>query len=64
MASDFAIGQFRYLERLLLVHGRWCYRRIALMISYFFYKNVTFGLTLFLFSRYAYFSVQPIYDDW
>ncbi|KAL0663146.1 hypothetical protein Bca4012_099983 [Brassica carinata] len=27
---DFAIVQFRYLERLLLVHGHWCYRRIAI----------------------------------
>lgn len=32
MAADFAIGQFRFLERLLLVHGRWCYRRISLMV--------------------------------
>lgn len=23
MASDYAIGQFRFLERLLLIHGRW-----------------------------------------
>uniref|UniRef100_A0A251RPK0 Putative P-type ATPase, HAD-like domain protein n=1 Tax=Helianthus annuus TaxID=4232 RepID=A0A251RPK0_HELAN len=44
MASDFAIAQFRFLERLLLVHGHWCYRRIAMMICYFFYKNIAFGL--------------------
>lgn len=29
MSSDFAIGQFRFLETLLLVHGRWCYKRVA-----------------------------------
>lgn len=28
-SSDFAIAQFRFLERLLLVHGRWNYRRIS-----------------------------------
>lgn len=28
MASDFAIAQFRFLETLLLVHGRWCYKRV------------------------------------
>lgn len=33
MASDFAIAQFRFLERLLLVHGHWCYKRIAQMVS-------------------------------
>ena len=32
MASDFAIAQFAFLERLLLVHGHWCYRRIAGMV--------------------------------
>ncbi|KAK1299213.1 putative phospholipid-transporting ATPase 9 [Acorus calamus] len=39
MSSDVAIAQFRFLERLLLVHGHWCYRRItsmmALSVSYF-----------------------------
>ncbi|KAG8544494.1 hypothetical protein GDO81_022393 [Engystomops pustulosus] len=39
MASDFAAPRFRYLEKLLLVHGRWCYSRLANMVLYFFYKN-------------------------
>ncbi|XP_042500800.1 probable phospholipid-transporting ATPase 8 [Macadamia integrifolia] len=64
MASDFAIAQFRFLERLLLVHGHWCYRRIAMMICYFFYKDITFGLTLFWFEACASFSGQPAYNDW
>ncbi|XP_008782426.2 putative phospholipid-transporting ATPase 9 isoform X2 [Phoenix dactylifera] len=64
MSSDVAIAQFRFLERLLLVHGHWCYRRISSMICYFFYKNITFGLTLFLFEAYASFSGQPAYNDW
>lgn len=34
MASDFAIAQFRFLERLLLVHGHWFYRRIAAMVMH------------------------------
>lgn len=28
-SSDFAIAQFRFLEPLLLRHGRWNYRRIS-----------------------------------
>ncbi|MCL7023503.1 hypothetical protein MKW94_016229 [Papaver nudicaule] len=64
MSSDFAIAQFRFLDRLLLVHGHWCYRRIAMMICYFFYKNLAFGFTLFLFEAYASFSGQPAYNDW
>ncbi|XP_073147923.1 putative phospholipid-transporting ATPase 9 [Henckelia pumila] len=64
MSSDVAIAQFRFLERLLLVHGHWCYRRISSMICYFFYKNVTFGITLFLYEAYTSFSGQPAYNDW
>ncbi|XP_058216266.1 probable phospholipid-transporting ATPase 4 isoform X4 [Rhododendron vialii] len=64
MASDFAIAQFQFLERLLVVHGHWCYKRIAQMICYFFYKNIAFGLTLFYFEAFASFSGQSVYDDW
>lgn len=38
MCSDYAIGQFRFLGRLVLVHGRWSYRRLAEMTANFFYK--------------------------
>jgi len=34
MASDYSIAQFRFLKRLLLVHGRWSYRRLALLVLY------------------------------
>lgn len=40
MCSDYAIGQFRFLGRLVLVHGRWSYRRLAEMTANFFYKVV------------------------
>lgn len=39
MASDFAVPRFRFLQRLLVVHGHWCYSRLANMVLYFFYKN-------------------------
>ena len=29
MSADYAVGQFRFLTKLLLVHGRWCYIRVA-----------------------------------
>lgn len=31
-SSDYAIGQFRYLQRLLLVHGHWSYMRNSNMM--------------------------------
>ncbi|KAF9673469.1 hypothetical protein SADUNF_Sadunf10G0027600 [Salix dunnii] len=64
MASDFAIAQFRFLTDLLLVHGRWSYLRICKVITYFFYKNLTFTLTQFWFTFQTGFSGQRFYDDW
>ncbi|KAJ6598151.1 phospholipid-transporting ATPase 1 [Mycena vulgaris] len=50
MSADYAFGQFRFLTKLLLVHGRWSYQRIADMHANFFYKNViwTFGMFWYL----------------
>lgn len=45
--SDYAIARFRFLWRVLLVHGHWYYVRAAVMVQYFFYK-VTSCLLLFL----------------
>ena len=54
MASDFAISRFKYLERLLLVHGHWNYDRLARMVLYFFYKNaVSTPLEIDLFMRFV-----------
>ncbi|KAL0408647.1 UNVERIFIED_CONTAM: Phospholipid-transporting ATPase 3 [Sesamum radiatum] len=64
MASDFAIAQFRFLTELLLVHGRWSYLRICKVVTYFFYKNLTFTLTQFWFTFHTGFSGQRFYDDW
>jgi phospholipid-translocating ATPase len=58
LASDFSIGQFRYLERLLLVHGRWSYYRISKFLRYFFYKNFASTLCHFWFAFFCGFSAQ------
>lgn len=44
MSSDFAISRFSHLTKLLLVHGHWCYWRLARMVVYYFYKNVVSNL--------------------
>ncbi|KAF0688063.1 Aste57867_20287 [Aphanomyces stellatus] len=51
-ASDYAIAQFRFLQRLLLVHGRSNYKRIAKVILYSFYKNMSLVIVLFLYNFY------------
>uniref|UniRef100_A0A914D6A9 P-type phospholipid transporter n=1 Tax=Acrobeloides nanus TaxID=290746 RepID=A0A914D6A9_9BILA len=62
LASDYSIGQFRYLERLLLVHGRWSYYRMSKFLRYFFYKNFAFTLANFWFSFFSAYSAQAVYD--
>lgn len=47
MSADYAVGQFRYLQQLLLVHGRWCYKRVAIFHEVFFYKNVIWTFPMF-----------------
>lgn len=52
-SSDYAIAQFRFLKRLLLVHGHWSYHRNGTMIVNFFYKNQINIFTLFFFQIYC-----------
>jgi phospholipid-transporting ATPase len=49
-ASDYSIAQFRFLKRLLFVHGRWNYRRISKIILYSFYKNTVLYISQFWFA--------------
>ncbi|XP_074848817.1 phospholipid-transporting ATPase VD [Carettochelys insculpta] len=64
MASDFAISQFKHLRKLLLVHGHWCYTRLANMILYFFYKNVAYVNLLFWYQFFCGFSGTSMTDYW
>ncbi|XP_071029970.1 phospholipid-transporting ATPase IC-like [Oncorhynchus clarkii lewisi] len=64
MSSDYAFAQFRYLERLLLVHGRWSYIRMCKFLRFFFFKNFAFTLVHFWYSFFSGFSAQVAYEDW
>ncbi|XP_034946393.1 phospholipid-transporting ATPase ID isoform X2 [Chelonus insularis] len=62
LASDYSIGQFRFLERLLFVHGRWSYYRMSKFLRYFFYKNFAFTLCHIWFAFFCGFSAQTVFD--
>ncbi|CDK28965.1 unnamed protein product [Kuraishia capsulata CBS 1993] len=62
MSADYAIAQFRFLTRLVLVHGRWSYKRLAEMIPCFFYKNVTFSVTLMWYGIYCNFDGTYLFE--
>uniref|UniRef100_A0A8C7XJJ6 Phospholipid-transporting ATPase n=1 Tax=Oryzias sinensis TaxID=183150 RepID=A0A8C7XJJ6_9TELE len=64
MSSDFAIPRFHHLRKLLLVHGHWCYHRLANMILYFFYKNVMYVNLLFWYQFFCGFSGSVMINSW
>ena len=61
LASDYSIAQFQFLERLLLVHGRWSYYRMCKFLRYFFYKNFAFTLCHFWYAFFCGFSAQTLF---
>ncbi|KAI7713286.1 putative phospholipid-transporting, partial [Hortaea werneckii] len=63
-SADVSIAQFRYLRKLLLVHGSWSYQRISKVILYFYYKNTALFITQFWYSFQNAFSGQVIYESW
>ena len=63
-SSDYAIGEFKFLHRILCFHGRTNYIRNSECVMYFFYKNFVFTLVQFCYGFYNNFSGQTIMDDW
>ncbi|XP_048398041.1 phospholipid-transporting ATPase IF isoform X1 [Stegostoma tigrinum] len=60
--SDYAIARFKFLAKLLFVHGHLYYIRISHLVQYFFYKNVCFITPQFLYQFFCLFSQQTLYD--
>ncbi|KAI9209541.1 uncharacterized protein BJ171DRAFT_608665 [Polychytrium aggregatum] len=63
-ASDYTIAQFRFLEHLLLVHGRYSYNRICLFTVGTFYKCITFYATQGVFQLWTGWSGTSLYEQW
>lgn len=63
-SADISIGQFKYLKKLLLVHGSWSYQRISNAILYSFYKNICLYMTQFWYVFTNGFSGQSLMESW
>jgi len=63
MSSDFAISQFKYLKRLLLVHGRWNYRRASKVVLFTFWRNALQSLLLCYYTIISGYSGTPLFED-
>eukprot|EP01012_Entosiphon_sulcatum_P005957 TRINITY_DN12775_c0_g2_i1.p1 TRINITY_DN12775_c0_g2~~TRINITY_DN12775_c0_g2_i1.p1 ORF type:complete len:1309 (-),score=248.66 TRINITY_DN12775_c0_g2_i1:349-4275(-) len=64
LASDYSIAQFRFLQQLLLIHGRWDVQRVSIMILYFFYKNVCFASVSLWYGTLAGWSGVKFWNDY
>lgn len=62
--SDYSIAQFRFLLKLLLVHGRWNYTRTCKYTLGTFWKEMLFYLTQALYQRYAGYTGTSLYESW
>lgn len=62
--ADYAISQFRFLQRLLLVHGRWNYVRTAKFVLWTFWKEMFFYLPQQVFTRYTGYTGTSLYESW
>lgn len=60
--SDFAIGEFKLLRRLVLGYGREFYRLNSDLIGYFFYKNLIIVLPQLWIALASGFSGQVVYE--
>ncbi|KAM7195758.1 hypothetical protein V8F20_007328 [Naviculisporaceae sp. PSN 640] len=62
--ADYSIAQFRFLSRLLLVHGRWNYVRTARFILATFWKEMFFYMPTELYQRYNGYTGTSLYEAW
>jgi phospholipid-translocating ATPase len=61
--SDYSIAQFRFLQRLLFVHGRWNYIRSGKYILGTFWKEVVFYLIQAHYQRYNGYTGTSIFES-
>lgn len=62
--SDYSIAQFRFLVKLLFVHGRWNYVRVCKYTLGTFWKEMIFYLIQAIYQRYAGYTGTSLYEPW
>src|ERR1700761_5485599 len=62
--ANIKTAQFRFLNKLLLVHGRWNYIRTCKYVVGTFWKEMIFYLTQALYQRWAGYTGTSLYESW
>lgn len=61
--ADFSIAQFRFLARLLLVHGRWNYHRTTRFVLAAFWKELFHSVVQGVFQAFVGFTGTSMFDS-
>lgn len=64
LASDFSIDEFRYLQRLMLWHGRLSYKRSAVLSQFVIHRGLIIAIIQAIFSIVFYFVAIAIYNGY
>jgi phospholipid-translocating P-type ATPase (flippase) len=62
LSADITLPRFRFLRRLLMVHGHWPFRRLGVVAVYMLYKNVVFIFGQLWFAFETLWSPTPYYE--
>ncbi|KAI0599219.1 hypothetical protein F4775DRAFT_131524 [Biscogniauxia sp. FL1348] len=62
--ADYSIAQFRFLQRLLFVHGRWMYLRTSKYILATFWKELVFYIVQAQYQHWNGYTGTSIYESW
>lgn len=62
--ADYGIAQFRFLQRLLLVHGHWLYLRTSKYILCTFWKEWVFYIIQAQYQGFTGYSGTSLYQSW
>uniref|UniRef100_A0A8C7DXQ0 Phospholipid-transporting ATPase n=1 Tax=Naja naja TaxID=35670 RepID=A0A8C7DXQ0_NAJNA len=62
LAADFSITQFKYIGRLLVVHGRNSYKRSAALGQFVMHRGLIISTMQAVFSSVFYFASVPLYQ--
>ncbi|KAK4090461.1 putative P-type ATPase [Purpureocillium lilacinum] len=62
--ADYSIAQFRFLQKLLFVHGRWNYLRTGKYVLATFWKEIVFFFVQAHFQRYTGYTGTSLFESW
>jgi len=62
-AADYSIGKFKFLKRLILIHGRYSYNRTAFISQYSFYKSLLICFIQILFAFFSGLSGTSLFNS-